>query len=410
MSSGITLASEGEPKPVSRAVEMRAVRSRLADAGDERVLQIVQLVETMAERGEADALLAPLRSRLGVLRPARKMRFSRLLFIPFDRVIVSPATWRMDEPTLPRTALLPLAEIVHASLGAVAQALDPVIGAIDTTDAAAIEHIGAQFWPLAGRALAASEPPPSWAGQGLPKAAFMPLQMAVAFILRAQEKLADLPPAGGEYVEHQLASLLAAAGECGTQCWGMLLALLLQSFPSAETPFRAATSRRAGKAGDAAAAQAALTLAAEWIETSAAARGIPDLAHAADEINRQIVLLDSFSVEPALHQQAARLRVALQAACVAQFEAGLTSCIGARLATPPDRVAVGAMEQDARNLRRMEIQARRLGNGPAYDRQLRKAADSVAAAACLDRFDRVRLVEILAGAPAALQVLKSLKG
>ena len=74
MSSGITLASEGEPKPVSRAVEMRAVRSRLADAGDERVLQIVQLVETMAERGEADALLAPLRSRLGVLRPARKMR------------------------------------------------------------------------------------------------------------------------------------------------------------------------------------------------------------------------------------------------------------------------------------------------------------------------------------------------
>jgi len=408
MSGGITLASEGEPKPVSRAVEMRAVRSRLAEAGDERVLQIVQLVETMAERGEADALLAPLRGRLGVLRPARKMRFSRLLFIPFDRLIVSPATWRMDEPTLPRTALLPLAEIVHASLGAVAQSLDPVIGAIDTTDAAAIGHIGAQFWPLAGRALAASEPPPSWAAQGLPKAAFMPLQTAVAFILRAQEKLADLPPAGGEYVERQLASLLAAAGECGTQCWGMLLALLLQSFPSAETPFRAAMSRRAGKAGDA--AQAALTLAAEWIESSAAARGTPDLAHAADEIDRQIVLLDSFSVEPALHQQAARLRVALQAACVAQFEAGLTSCIGARLAAPPDRIAVGAMEQDARNLRRMEIQARRLGNGPAYDRQLREAADSVAAAACLDRFDRIRLVEILAGAPAALRVLKDLKG
>jgi len=283
-----------------------------------------------------------------------------------------------------------------------------VIGAIDTTDAAAIGHIGAQFWPLAGRALAASEPPPSWAAQGLPKAAFMPLQTAVAFILRAQEKLADLPPAGGEYVERQLASLLAAAGECGTQCWGMLLALLLQSFPSAETPFRAAMSRRAGKAGDA--AQAALTLAAEWIESSAAARGTPDLAHAADEIDRQIVLLDSFSVEPALHQQAARLRVALQAACVAQFEAGLTSCIGARLAAPPDRIAVGAMEQDARNLRRMEIQARRLGNGPAYDRQLREAADSVAAAACLDRFDRIRLVEILAGAPAALRVLKDLKG
>ncbi len=48
MSGGITLPSEGEPKPVSRAVEMRAVRSRLAEAGDERVLQIVQLVETMA--------------------------------------------------------------------------------------------------------------------------------------------------------------------------------------------------------------------------------------------------------------------------------------------------------------------------------------------------------------------------
>ena len=405
MNGGITLASESEPIPIGRAGEIRAVRGRIAEAGDERVLQIVQLVEKMAERGEADALLAPLRSRLGVLRPARKMRFSRLLFLPFDRVIVSPTTWRMEQPTIPRTALLPLAEIVRTSLGATARALDPVIGAIDTTDTTAIERVGAQFWPLAGHALTASEAPPSWAAQGLPKAAFMPLQLAVGFILRAQEQLADLPPGGGVYAEHRLESLLAAAGECGTQCWGMLLALLLQIFPAAEAPFRAAVSRRQDKAGDAA-ARAALDLAAEWIENSAAARGAPDLAQAADEIGRQIMLLDCFSAEPALRQQAASLRVALQAACVAQFEAGLNSCIGARLAAAPDRVAVGAMEQDARNLRRMEIQARRLGDGPAYDRQLREAADSIAATACLDRIDRVRLIEILAGAPAAMRVLK----
>ena len=405
MNGGISLGSEGEPNPAGRATELHAVRSRVADAGDDRVLQIVRLVETMTDRGEADALLAPLRGRLGLLRPARKMRFSRLLFMPFDRVIVSPTTWRMEQPTIPRTALIPLTKIVRASLGAVAEALDPVIGAIDTTDSAAVARIGAQLWPLAGRALAASEAPPSWAAQGLPKAAFMPLQLAVGFILGAQEQLANLPPVGGEYVEHCLASLLTAAGECGTQCWGMLLALLLQGFPSAETPFRAAVSRRPDKAGDAA-ARAALDLAAEWIENSAVERGTLDLTQAVDEIGRQIVLLDCFSAEPALRQEAARLRVALQAACVARFEAGLNGCIGARLATAPDRVAVGGMEQDARTLRRMEIQARRLGDGPDYDRKLRQAADSIAATPCLDRMDRVRLVEILVGAPAAMRVLK----
>lgn len=73
---------------------------------------------------------------------------------------------------------------------------------------------------------------------------------------------------------------------------------------------------------------------------------------------------------------------------------------------PPSSIA--ALESAARGLRILETEARILGGGATYDRLLADAAKLAAdPASCrwLDRVDRIRLVEILAGPQAALTML-----
>ena len=381
--------------------ESRAVRRQLADAADDQVLKVVQLIDAMAERGDADGLLAPVRERLRVLRPPRKMRFARLIFLPCDPLIVAPQAWRPDTPLIPRSAVLPLAALVRDGLAAAAQAVEPMIEATSTTDAVGIARIGALLWPRAAALLEAGQMPESWTAQGLPAASFAPLRTAIAFIIGAEAGLAGLagPAIEAETIERELGALLAAAEKRGGRCWGMMLALLLQRFPWAEAPLRAATVGRVDKA----AAEAALALSTGWIEQSAAARGIPDLHTIADEIARQFALLESLATVPSQRQHAAELRTALQSGCAARFEAGLRGCIVERMAVTSDTAGMGVLEQDARDLRRMETEARRLGGGAEYDRQLREVAGRVLGMTQLGRADRVRLIEILAGPKLALQ-------
>ena len=387
------------------SLEGRAMRRDLAGAGDGPLLRVVQLVESLEQRGEADALLAPLRDRLRHLRPARRGRLTRLLFQPCDPVIVAASDWRKGQARLPRSALLPLAGLVRTSLGPAAADFDARVEGTDTTDAAAMARIGAQLWPRAAAALDRAEPPDAWIEQGLPAAEFAPLRDATAFIWAMQGRLVDLELSGcaPEIVEQRLLALLTAAEQRGAQCWGMLLALLLQRFPAAETPFRVAAQARPDPA-TARMAEAALTLATDWIEKAAALRGLPVLGQAATEIARQIALLDRCGREPNLRRRSLELRAALQESCLAQFATGLQACLDTRLAAPPDHPTLVALERDLRDLRRMETEARRLGNGAAYDQSLQQFARTVAITPGLERFERLRLAEILVGAAAAMKM------
>ncbi len=397
------------------AAEARAVRRGLVEAADGQVLRVVRLVDDLAERGEADALLAPVRARLRVLRPERRMRFARLLFLPLDPLIVGAADWRPDGLLIPRTALAPLASVVQAGLaqigtGDAARSLESVIEGIRTTDLISIRRVGAAVWPEAPRHLANAALPETWTGrQGLPASSFATLRDAVAFLLGLEARLADLeqPGTAADDIEAALAAMLGAAASQGAQCWGMLVALLLQRFPGAAAPLRAATSNALDKAAKRA-ADAALDRAAAWIDAAASTRGPPDLIHAADDIARQIALLESLADAPTQRERATALRAALQAGCEAGFDAGLRRGIDARLNEPADPELICELEQDARLLRRMETEARRLGGGPAYDRRLRETAGRVLAADSLDSVDRVRLIEILGGLPLALQAHRML--
>jgi len=91
------------------AAEIRKLQQSLFGAEDEQIKRVVAIVDALAERGAADRLIAPLRPRLAQLRPARPLRFCRLLFLPLDPLIVPAPKWRPMSLTIPRTVLEPLA-------------------------------------------------------------------------------------------------------------------------------------------------------------------------------------------------------------------------------------------------------------------------------------------------------------
>ena len=67
---------------------IREVTRGLAAARDAQILQAVAMVDAMPERGAADEIVAPLRSRLARLRPPRPLRFARLLFLPLALLLI----------------------------------------------------------------------------------------------------------------------------------------------------------------------------------------------------------------------------------------------------------------------------------------------------------------------------------
>lgn len=388
--------------------DVRAMRREVASAGDSQVLQVLRLVDGLAARGAADALLAPVRPRLRVLRPARKLRFARLLFLPLDPLIVSPADWRPGTALVPRSALAPMAGLVAALLPDLAREIETLVGDSDTTDTALVCRAGALLWPRAAEVLATAAMPAEWLAESLPAAEFPLLANAVACNLAAEARMAELeqPVVPRDEIEATLADLLSAAERRGTRCWGMLLPIVMQRFPDAEAPMRAAAARTEGAGAQA--GKAAIDLALTWVEECAEQRGAADLHHAGADVRRQIALLNRLVADPARRRHVLELRAALHASCAQRFEVGLRERIAMKLgvlpATGADAV-LEAMEGDARDLRRLEAEARRLGGAASYDAQLHAVANTVMAQAGWGRFDRLRLVEILLGPKAAMQAL-----
>ena len=65
------------------------------------MLRVVGLIDTLDRRGAVDDLLAPIRDRLALLRPARPLTLGRILILPFEDVLV-PAheVWPELWPTI----------------------------------------------------------------------------------------------------------------------------------------------------------------------------------------------------------------------------------------------------------------------------------------------------------------------
>ncbi len=215
--------------------ELAALHRTLTGAEHSRIVRLLALADTLHHRGAVDDLIAPFRPHLAQLRPARPLRFVRLLFMPLDPVIVPSADWHPKSPSIPRSALLPMAKAISAPMGEHAARIRRMIEGHSTHDRQVISEVGALLWPSAAQALINSMVPADWTEQtGLPVGLFASIAANTGIVLeqvltlqtwRAEAQI------GVAVRTTALQQMLQQVNQARPEALGMLIALVLARLP-----------------------------------------------------------------------------------------------------------------------------------------------------------------------------------
>ena len=405
------------PGTVSRP-QMRMLQHELAAARDQQIMRVVAMVDAMPVRGEADLLIAALRPRLAILHTPRRLTLARLLFTPVNPLIVAGPDWRREAFTLPRTALQPLADALREELGALAVAVETRLAGVMSDDRRTVQRIGGEIWPAAAEALRRLEMPQDWAtATGLSAqdhriiAGITATGLADAGRLDAMTELAR---GGIDPVGFDLEEMLTNALRYGADAFATLMTLLAAKLPRAELLLTIAedVAARHGDPSARAAADRAVDSMLDTIENTD--QGQPALVLATGELRRMIALLEDLdsrsSQRPSRKLRIGKLRQEIDTSSRERFSKSLDTELllpASKLAGASD-AAVEQVESSARDLRKFETVARRLGGAEHYDRLLRQAAEALMPQSGEDMattVDRVRLVEILRGSEAAAAMM-----
>jgi hypothetical protein len=403
-----------------RGQEMRELRRDLIKANDHKIRQIVAVLDDIVNPVANQALLDPIRSRLASLKPARPLRFARLLCIPIDPLIVPARDWRPGHPSVPRTTLAALARVVRSRLGSEVSAIETIIAGHKTDAARAITLAGDLLWPRAAEILAAAVPPVDWPETGLRAAVFTDLALAVAAVLRRAPRLRRLARQGAIGAlapdEQAVSEILVNIANEPPAARGMIVRLILTQSPHAAPVLRRAVASSPGAAGQSLLRQALSSATDNVLDDMESGSHITDeisrgsLADAGDGVRRVIALLAELDSDTDAAKHRPRLRAIrdrLDQACRARFATGVRESLVAPLAdadAPVDRAGQTQLETCARELRVLETAARKIGGQASYDQLLPAATEAVKAAAeagTLTPVRMLRLIEILAGAEVA---------
>lgn len=401
---------------------IKALTGEIAGARDPQILRIVAAVDAMGIRGPADALIAPLRQRLSVLRPPRPLRFSRLLFHPLDSLIVPAALWRPGEDSIPRTALTAMAEHARRVMGQLAEAIEQATLGHTDAETDLVARLGQSLWPAAAKIFWADTVPEAWHESGLALAVYRPLADCIAALLDEAAGLEALcsetangmlpvrPEAVGTMLDHVASANLTALP--------MLIAVILIRIPesaaaiwgiavgSKAAPIRAAMDQAVGRV------LRQLNLEGGTDDLIAAGT-LADAGMAVSHIKTLLAQLDGASSKPQRREQLRAIRQRLDQSCKARFIAALEADLLRplqQLSASPDDAAIRNLENAARGLRVLELEARAVGSGKAYDLLMQRATDAVTGSASgshLAEVDQVRLVELLSGPDVALAMLNN---
>lgn len=404
---------------------LRELRHGLASARDDQIARILHVVDAMADRGAADALIAPLRPRLAALRPGRRPGFTRLLFTPLDPVIVPAARWRPGTPLVPRSCLAPLAAALRAALSGEAARIDAAIAACPTPELAA-ERVGPTLWAQAADVIGGQPPPARWREEsGLPEAEHAPLARGIAAVLREAPAMQALVLRGGigrGIPDDAIRVVLRRAIPAGQPAWGMILAVMAALLPQPERVMALALEL-APDPGTRAAAEMSVDHLLDGLEDSVdgpvlgETSGLAATVAEAERIAGLAEGLDWAQQRPERRRRIEQLRRKVAQCCRARFEHGIESDL---LGPVRDAIAAAtdedvlAFESAARHLRRLEALGRRLGAAEGFDAPLRRVCAALEATslpgAAVTLVDRARIVEILAGSDAALRMLADQAG
>ena len=417
----MTAMAELHPPPARSGHVVRSLSDELLHASDSKLLKVTQMIDRLPDRGDADQLLAPIRSRLAQLRPSRPMTRTRLLFTPLDTVVAAAARWQPGDLAIPRSLIQPLANLL---LPRIPGELPPDL---HDADDAVLTRAGAPLWSAAAAELATLELPADWRTpdwqktHGLTAAMVIPLAAALQVILRHAVTLRGLPPHTDPRCEQVLSALLSDAAEAAPLGWGLMLALLLEA-AAPDQVVRSAISVARGHRSVTVLLAGIDQAAADTLGRMEAAieePGPDDLLDPGRMLARVALIgrIERFrrlELRPAPEQRRlGRLRQAVSAANRLMFETTLRVRLpgpvaAAACAPPLAAEAVGALEGEARQLRRFALAAGRLGESDEYGRLLEEAASrylDAGTSSGLLAADSLRLTELLVGSERAIEIM-----
>ena len=400
----------------------QTLRREIVDADDEKISKIIAYVDQVGDAGVNRALLDPLRSRLALLRPVRPLRLARLLFLPLDPLIVSPAVWRAGSLRVPRTALEPLTAAVTAQFGRELASVHAAIEGENTGSLDVIAQAGTLLWPRAADILAKAPAPPEWEQTGLPGAVFAPLARSVAAVLRRAVPLqqlarqAQLGP--GNRDDEVVGQILVGLADEPPDAAAMVAQLVLIEAPHAATHLRRLVSRARDQA-ESIALNRAMGLGVDqcltFLEREAnfvRKMGAGSIREATDQARFVANLLQALENDPAvaMHRPRVRsLRAQLDKASRLCFAKGMREEIAAPLAALTEAATSAdgqrRLEASARELRGLETIGRHVSDAASYDQHLERMSEAVReafAAGSISLARACRLVEILSGPEAAI--------
>jgi hypothetical protein len=396
--------------------EVRSLGQAAAVADDRAVTRIVTFLDALAERGDLDRILDPVRPRLRGLGTPRRLRMARLLFLPLDGAVVPAADWSRGAARVPRSALRALTDAVEEALGAAGRAISAEADTLTTRDAEAIGRLGGVLWPAAAEALP-QRPPSGWDRSGLAAADYAPIAALCRPVWAAGPAIwAALDVAAQGPPDAEARAALAAVLPAGPEALEIALATLLlrAATPGRLIQLAAGLHRQARKV-----AQRALDTALE-----APLPGFAILAprQAAEAAEGLADWLDDLDACPLLSGDRKRRLVACRQMAEAEFRASYASTAERHMLRPAQRLAaaevvqdaeVVAMEAAARQVRALDAAGRRLGGPARYDATLRRMTEAIAAlapaagaATGLRRMDIARTIEILAGPDAGAALMR----
>lgn len=232
------------------------VEVSLRQATDGQLARIMQFIDRLPSRGRLDDVVAPIRGRLALTRPARSVTPARVLTAPVEDLLVDPACETASPHALPRDILgvfhhIALSVCDTAELAVLEdEAQGGVMDDIDTVLA-----MGRRLWPSAAAALQAFPadpplPPCGWRAEHGPRLRVIADLLAdgetlLGFLNRLPARSAQGQSDGSQVACDMLSWAATRSDELGRCCAAMLLRRLGDPAPT----LALATQAGCGRAG-----------------------------------------------------------------------------------------------------------------------------------------------------------------
>jgi hypothetical protein len=416
---------------------------QLSGADDQTLMKIVSVVDRLARRGSLDKLLAQHRLRLATIRPPRPMTLGRLLVLPFEELLVDPDHWSPGLMRVPRDRLVRLIGLTFEHLppgfeNEMRQRLD----GHTMDDAALILEIGRELWPACANAVRLALEHGRQTRDPEIRELMVPLRIAEQLLPVAEVVVTTvwaLPPKPmlslDDAANERIADLLGRAAAEGRDCFQLVAELLVTR---SELPLSIIRPVLAGAFdwGERERQQAA-TMIAEACQNDMVRlyRSLAATPPATEPSSLVAPLQAIVSNVESLQEVAAEVRFDHRA--LRRLKADVFELILARLGLALDHGLFNAfrdlgdesaavdwrqLEQNAVAVANLRLMARRIGLATKIDFLFTKALDRyrdllAAGAAAADgegwlqplAMDRLRLIELVFGSRAAMQVLDRLR-